>query len=86
MIWCFPYISYRRNHQKAVESLQASLDAETKSKADVIKMKKKLEQDINELEVAVDSANRGRADAEKNAKRFQQQISVRCVMIGLLVG
>ncbi|XP_071106369.1 myosin heavy chain, striated muscle-like [Haliotis cracherodii] len=69
------FASSRRNHQKAVESLQASLDAETKSKAEVTKMKKKLEQDINELEVAVDSANRGRADAEKNAKRFQQQIS-----------
>ncbi|XP_046579110.1 LOW QUALITY PROTEIN: myosin heavy chain, striated muscle-like [Haliotis rubra] len=69
------FASSRRNHQKAVESLQASLDAETKSKAEVIKIKKKLEQDINELEVAVDSANRARADAEKNAKRYQQQIS-----------
>ena len=41
----------RRNHARALESMQASLDAESKGKADCIKQKKKLENDINELEV-----------------------------------
>lgn len=41
----------RRNHVRVVESMQASLDAEAKGKADCIKQKKKLEGDINELEV-----------------------------------
>ena len=66
------YFHYRRNHQRSIDSMQASLEAESKGKADALRIKKKLEQDINELEVAVDAANRGRAEMEKNAKRFQE--------------
>jgi len=54
--------------------MQASLEAEARGKAEAMRVKKKLEQDINELEVALDTANRGRADAEKNIKKYQQQI------------
>jgi len=54
--------------------MQASLEAEARGKADFVRTKKKLEQDINELEIALDTANRGRAEAEKNVKKFQQQI------------
>lgn len=65
-----------RNHLKALESLQASIDAEAKGKAEAMRIRKKLEADINELEVAVDNANRNRADAEKNAKKWQGLITV----------
>jgi len=54
--------------------MQASLEAEARGKADALRTKKKLEQDINELEVALDGTNRGRADSEKNIKKLQQQI------------
>jgi len=54
--------------------MQASLEAEARGKAEAMRVKKKLEQDINELEVALDTANRGRADAEKNIKKYQQQM------------
>jgi len=54
--------------------MQASLEAEARGKAEALRSKKKLEQDINELEVALDGANRGRADSEKNIKKLQQQI------------
>jgi len=54
--------------------MQASLEAEARGKAEAMRVKKKLEQDINELEVALDTANRGRADAEKNIKKSQQQM------------
>ena len=64
----------RKNHQRALDSMQASLEAEARGKAEAMRMKKKLEQDINELEVALDGANRGRAEAEKNIKKFQQQM------------
>ncbi|XP_069125112.1 myosin heavy chain, striated muscle isoform X4 [Argopecten irradians] len=64
----------RRNHQRALESMQASLEAEAKGKADAMRIKKKLEQDINELEVALDASNRGKAEMEKTVKRYQQQI------------
>lgn len=59
-----------------MESMQASLEAESKGKADAMRIKKKLEQDINELEIALDSANRQKADMEKNMKRLQQQFKV----------
>ena len=65
---------FRRNHQRALDSMQASLEAEARGKAEALRSKKKLEQDINELEVALDGANRGRADSEKNIKKLQQQI------------
>jgi len=64
----------RRNHQRAMDSMQASLEAESKGKAEALRIKKKLEQDINELEVALDTANRGKAEFEKNVKKYQQTI------------
>lgn len=64
----------RKNHQRAIESMQASLEAESKGRADALKSKKKLESDINELEVGLDGANRSRAEADKNIKKFQQQL------------
>jgi len=64
----------RRNHQRAMDSVQASLEAESKGKAEALRIKKKLEQDINELEVALDQANRGKAELEKNVKKFQQTV------------
>lgn len=50
--------STRRNHGRVVESMQASLDAEAKSKAECVRQKKKLENDINELEISLDHSNR----------------------------
>ena len=66
----------RRNHQRAMDSVQASLEAESKGKAEALRIKKKLESDINELEVALDQANRGKAEFEKNVKKYQQTIRV----------
>lgn len=70
-----------RNHQRALDSIQASLEAEAKGKAEALRIKKKLEQDINELEVAVDQANRAKADLEKNVKKYQQTIRVRYLFV-----
>ncbi|XP_026327783.1 myosin heavy chain, muscle isoform X16 [Hyposmocoma kahamanoa] len=64
----------RKNHQRALDSMQASLEAEAKGKAEALRMKKKLEADINELEIALDHANKANAEAQKNIKRYQQQI------------
>lgn len=64
----------RRNHQRALESMQASLEAESKSKNELLRVKKKLESDINELEIALDHANKGNADAQKTLKRCTEQI------------
>ncbi|XP_045214008.1 myosin heavy chain, striated muscle-like [Mercenaria mercenaria] len=62
----------RRNHQRSLDSANASLEAEVKGKLEAQKIRKKLEQDINELEASLDVSNRSRADAEKNVKRMQE--------------
>ncbi|XP_022837915.1 myosin heavy chain, muscle isoform X14 [Spodoptera litura] len=64
----------RKNHQRALDSMQASLEAEAKGKAEALRMKKKLEADINQLEIALDHANKANAEAQKNIKRYQAQI------------
>merc|ERR1719244_1041003 len=55
----------RKNHARAVESMQASLEAESKSKADALRAKKKLEADINEFEISLDHANKSNSDLQK---------------------
>ncbi|XP_069700208.1 myosin heavy chain, muscle isoform X14 [Periplaneta americana] len=64
----------RKNHQRALDSMQASLEAEAKGKAEALRLKKKLEADINELEIALDHANKANAESQKNIKRYQQQL------------
>merc|ERR1712045_146905 len=63
----------RKNHIRAMESLQASLDAEQRAKAEALRIKKKLEGDINELEIALDHANKANSEAQKAIKRYQGQ-------------
>merc|ERR1711979_103358 len=63
----------RKNHQRAMDSMQASLEAETKAKAEALRIKKKLESDINELEIALDHSNKANAEAHKSIKRYQNQ-------------
>merc|ERR1711962_1587352 len=48
----------RKNHARAMDSMQASLESEQRAKAEALRMKKKLEGDINELEIALDHANK----------------------------
>merc|ERR1711926_17442 len=64
----------RKNHQRAMESLGASLEAEQRAKAEALRIKKKLEGDINELEIALDHANKANNEAQKSIKRYQAQL------------
>merc|ERR1739844_452694 len=64
----------RKNHQRAMDSLQASLEAESRAKAEALRIKKKLESDINELEIALDHSNKANAEAHKSIKRYQGQL------------
>merc|ERR1712083_863857 len=61
----------RKNHARAMESMQASLETEQKAKAEGLRMKKKLEGDINEFEIALDHANKANNEALKSIKRYQ---------------
>jgi len=64
----------RKNHQRAMESMQASLEAESRAKAEALRIKKKLEADINELEIALDHSNKANTEANKSIKRYQGQL------------
>jgi hypothetical protein len=65
------FLVVRKNHQRAMESMQASLEAEQRSKAEALRIKKKMEGDINELEIALDHANKANSEAQKSIKRYQ---------------
>ncbi|KAL7829724.1 hypothetical protein AOLI_G00306090 [Acnodon oligacanthus] len=64
----------RKNHQRAIESLQASLEAEAKGRAEALRLKKKMEADLNEMEIQLDHANKNNSELVKTLKRLQQQI------------
>merc|ERR1719353_2709858 len=64
----------RKNHARAMESMQASLETEQKAKAEGLRVKKKLEGDINEFEIALDHANKANNEALKSIKRYQGQL------------
>merc|ERR1712201_21728 len=61
----------RKNHQRAMDSLGASLEAEQRAKSEALCIKKKLESDINELEIALDHANKANSEGQKAIKRYQ---------------
>merc|ERR1712096_29133 len=61
----------RKNHQRAMDSLGASLEAEQRAKAEALRIKKKLESDINELGIALDHANKANSEGQKAIKRYQ---------------
>jgi len=64
----------RKNHQRAMDSMSASLEAESRAKAEALRIKKKLESDINELEIALDHSNKANSEANKAIKRYQAQL------------
>uniref|UniRef100_A0A4W3JKP1 Myosin-7-like n=1 Tax=Callorhinchus milii TaxID=7868 RepID=A0A4W3JKP1_CALMI len=64
----------RKNHQRAIESLQASLEVEAKGRAEALRLKKKMESDLNEMEIQLDHANKNNAELVKTLKKLQQQL------------
>ncbi|GMT32623.1 hypothetical protein PFISCL1PPCAC_23920, partial [Pristionchus fissidentatus] len=64
----------RKTHQNHLESIQVTLDQESKMKNDLLRIKKKLESDVGELEIALDHANQANEDAQKNIRRYTEQI------------
>ncbi|XP_029363477.1 myosin-1B-like isoform X3 [Echeneis naucrates] len=64
----------KRNHQRTVDSLQSTLDGETRSRNDAIRMKKKMEGDLNEMEIQLGHANRQASEATKQLRNLQTQL------------
>merc|ERR1712168_1246380 len=61
----------RRNGQRAVESMQSTLDSEIRARGEAIRIKKKMESDFNDLEIQLGHANRQCAEAQKALKAVQ---------------
>merc|ERR1719234_130473 len=68
--------SLRKTYQKSIESMQASLENETRAKGEAIRQKKKLEADMNELSIALEHANGSNTESQVTIKKYQQQIKV----------
>nr|XP_020665419.1 myosin-6 [Pogona vitticeps] len=64
----------KRNHMRTVDSLQASLDAETRSRNEAMRVKKKMEGDLNEMEIQLSQANRVASEAQKHLKITQAHL------------
>ncbi|XP_033853211.3 myosin-7 [Acipenser ruthenus] len=58
----------KRNYQRVVESLQTSLESETRSRNEALRLKKKMEGDLNEMEIQLSQANRMAAESQKQLK------------------
>merc|ERR1712123_484964 len=56
---------------KALENLQAAVEAEAKAKAEAIRMKKKLEADVLDLDAALEHANAANAESQRSIKNYQ---------------
>ena len=61
----------RKVHQKQAEQMQASIEAESKHKAEVLRTKKKLEADVQELEAALEHANNVAMEHNKTIHKYQ---------------
>lgn len=66
----------KRNHQRVVDTLQSSLEAETRSRNEALRLKKKMEGDLNEMEIQLSQANRQSAEAQKQLKAVHVHLKV----------
>lgn len=56
--------------------MQATLDAEAKSRNDAVRLRKKMEGDLNEMELQLNHANRQAAESQRLLRNLQVQIKV----------
>uniref|UniRef100_A0A667XZL2 Myosin-7-like n=1 Tax=Myripristis murdjan TaxID=586833 RepID=A0A667XZL2_9TELE len=64
----------KRNQQRVVDTLQSSLEAETRSRNEALRLKKKMEGDLNEMEIQLSQANRQAAEAQKQLKSIHSHL------------
>ncbi|KAK6293237.1 hypothetical protein J4Q44_G00367380 [Coregonus suidteri] len=64
----------KRNQQRVVDTLQSSLESETRSRNEALRLKKKMEGDLNEMEIQLSQANRQAAEAQKQLKGLHSHL------------
>merc|ERR1711970_1350605 len=68
------FILVKKAQSKALDSMQAALETETKSKAEALRMKKKLEGDAADLGLALEHAIAGNAETQTTIKKYALQV------------
>lgn len=74
----------RKNHARAIESMQASLDVEVKARSDASRGKKKAEAAVADLEMSLGIANKNYNEQQKNYRKLQAQFKV-CTCIKFIL-
>eukprot|EP00063_Salmo_salar_P061679 XP_014036514.1 PREDICTED: myosin-6-like [Salmo salar] len=64
----------KRNQQRVVDTLQSSLESETRSRNEALRLKKKMEGDLNEMEIQLSQANRQASEAQKQLKGLHSHL------------
>ncbi|CAM4724334.1 hypothetical protein PO909_017581 [Leuciscus waleckii] len=64
----------KRNQQRVVDTLQSSLESESRSRNEALRLKKKMEGDLNEMEIQLSQANRQASEAQKQLKGLHGHI------------
>lgn len=75
---CYPKI--RRTQQYAIDSLQSSLDSETRSRIEATRLAKSMEGDLSEMELQLSAANQRVSGAMKSLNQLQTQIKVQLTL------
>merc|ERR1711990_144215 len=68
------FILVKKARSKALDSMQVALETETKSKAEALRMKKKLEGDAADLGLALEHAIAGNAETQTTIKKYAPQV------------
>merc|ERR1719510_2916224 len=68
------FASTKKNMTKAIENMQSAIETESKGKAEAIRMKKKLENDVLDLDCNLEHANAANAETQKTIKNYQRSL------------
>merc|ERR1719357_1035547 len=68
------FILVKKAQSTALDSMQVALETETKSKAEALRMKKKLEGDASDLGLALEHAIAGNAEPQTTIKKYALQV------------
>merc|ERR1719291_1218715 len=68
------FLLVKKAQSKALDSMQVALETETKSKAEALRMKKKLEGDAADIGLALEHAIAGNAETQTTIKKYALQV------------
>merc|ERR1712236_82299 len=68
------FLLVKKAQSKGLDSMQAALETETKSKSEALRMKKKLEGDAADLGLALEHAIAGNAETQTTIKKYALQV------------